>query len=77
MDVMDVDPLSVVKFTLKYSRDYQEATEKEVEDAYEAYKEFFYKYHQDNPGTTTDCYKEYLKALGKQVGVLLVGRTES
>ncbi|CAG8611528.1 12623_t:CDS:2, partial [Ambispora leptoticha] len=78
MDVMDVDPLSLLKFTYKYNyyqeatnKEVQEPTDKEFEDAYEAYKEFFYKYHQDNPGTTTDCYKEYLKALGKQVGVLL------
>ncbi|CAG8746225.1 11021_t:CDS:1, partial [Ambispora leptoticha] len=74
MDVMDVDPLSQLVFALQYGQDYQEATKKavqeatkkEIEDVYEAYKEFFYKYHQDNPGATTDCYKEYLKTLVKQ-----------
>ncbi|CAG8602594.1 281_t:CDS:2, partial [Paraglomus occultum] len=45
---------------------HREATWKEVEDAYEGYKKFFYQYHQDNPGTTTNCYEEFLIAQGKQ-----------
>ncbi|CAG8653255.1 10351_t:CDS:1, partial [Paraglomus occultum] len=46
--------------------DYPNATRKEAEDAYEAYKVFYVKHHQDHPATTTDCYAEFLKTHGKQ-----------
>ncbi|CAG8535316.1 6892_t:CDS:2 [Paraglomus occultum] len=64
---MDADySLGLIAFTMKYTRDFQEATEKEIGNAYEAYKVFYAKHHQDHPGTTTDCYAEYLQTLGKQ-----------
>jgi hypothetical protein len=71
MDAMNVDPLSPLKFgakyAVKYKEDYhREATGKEVEDAYEKYKDFYVKYHQDHPAAITDCYEEFVKTLGKQ-----------
>ncbi|CAG8677813.1 8051_t:CDS:2, partial [Paraglomus occultum] len=57
---------------------HREATWKEVEDAYEAYKGFYVKFHQDHPNATTDCYEEFLETLGNQERgswALLVGRT--
>ncbi|CAG8670077.1 10999_t:CDS:1, partial [Paraglomus occultum] len=51
---------------MKYGRDYPNATLKEASAAYEAYKDFYAKFHQENPAATTDCYTEYLQTLGKQ-----------
>jgi len=53
-------------FGMKYKEDHREATGKEGRAAYEKYKDFYAKYHQDNPGATTDCYAQYLETLGKQ-----------
>ena len=48
-------------FVVKYTKDHRGATGKEERAEYEKYKDFYAKYHQDNPGATTDCYEEYLK----------------
>jgi len=53
-------------FGMKYKEDYPKATGKEGRAKYEEYKEFYVKYHQNNPGATTDCYAEFLETLGKQ-----------
>ena len=59
---MDVDySLGFGRFCGKYCQDFPAATEKELEDAYNKYKDFYAKYHQNNRGATTDCYEEYLK----------------
>ena len=58
--------LGIVAFTMKYARDFPTATEKELEDAYNNYKDFYVQYHQDHPAAVTDCYNEYLETLGKQ-----------
>ncbi|CAG8674267.1 1962_t:CDS:1, partial [Paraglomus occultum] len=42
------------------------ATKEEVGKAYEAYNDFYVKFHQDHPNATTDCYEEFLETLGKQ-----------
>ena len=53
-------------FSAKYGRDYGQATGKEIRDAYSKYEDFYVKYHCNYPGTTTDCYAEFLETLGKQ-----------
>ncbi|KAG9293079.1 hypothetical protein G9A89_016441 [Geosiphon pyriformis] len=60
---MDVDAKVMEKmfFTWKYSKDYPSATFEQWDAAYNEYKDFYAKYHQDNPGATTNCYEEYLK----------------
>ena len=64
-------------FGAKYKEDYREATGKEIRDAYGEYKDFYAKYHQDNPGATTDCYAEFLKTHGKQASnTRFIGRIE-
>ncbi|CAG8711985.1 1691_t:CDS:2, partial [Funneliformis mosseae] len=68
MNAMNVDPLSQWRFAVKFKDHNSRATEEEVKNAYEAYKEFFYKYHKDH---LTDCYMEYLQTLGSWA--LLVG----
>ncbi|CAG8723326.1 11172_t:CDS:2, partial [Funneliformis mosseae] len=61
-------------FCVKYDQDFLTAIEKEFKDEYNKYKDFFVKYHHENPAITTDCYKEYLQTVSKQeaVRVLLV-----
>ena len=54
------------EFLWKYGRDYPSATFEQTDAAYNEYKDFYAKYHQDNPGATTDCYAEFLKTHGKQ-----------
>jgi hypothetical protein len=71
MDAMNVDPMEKWQFSAKYGLDiyrqnHREVTSKEIEDAYEEYKKFFYKYHSDHSAAITDCYKEFLKTIGKQ-----------
>ena len=66
MDAMNVDPLGGLQFAVKFKDYNSKATEKEVSDAYEAYKDFYVKYHQDSPAAVTDCYEEFLKTQGKQ-----------
>src|SRR6185369_2773085 len=66
MDAMNVDPLSPLKFGAQYVRDYPNATDKKIEEAYEEYKDFYLNYHRDNPAAITDCYAEYLATLGNQ-----------
>ena len=69
-----LDPLD---FGMKYTKDHREATGKEGRAAYEKYKDFYAKYHQDNPGATTDCYAEFLKTHGKQASnTRFIGRIE-
>ena len=64
---MDVDANVTERgFFLKYGRDCPSATLEQTEDAYNEYKDFYIKYHQDNPGAATDCYAEYIETLGKQ-----------
>ena len=64
---MDVDySLGFGRFCVKYGQDFPTATEKELEDEYNKYKDFYAKHHRDHPGTATDCYAEYLQELGKQ-----------
>ncbi|CAG8631908.1 3422_t:CDS:2, partial [Paraglomus occultum] len=41
-------------------------TEEELEGVYKKYKDFYIQYYQDNPAATTNCYKEFLMAQGKQ-----------
>jgi len=54
-------------FACKYSKDYPSATPEQTLAAYNEYKDFYVKHHQDNPGATTDCYEQYLKTKqGKQ-----------
>jgi len=71
MAAMNVDPLGPwdfgAKYAVKYKEDHhREATWKEVSDAYEGYKKFFYTYRSDHPAAITDCYDEYLETLDKQ-----------
>ena len=66
MDPMNVDSLNQLRFALKYGQDHPKAIEEEVEDVYEAYKEFYVTYRRDHPGTATNCYEEFLQTLGKQ-----------
>src|SRR5436190_24303791 len=66
MNAMDVDPLDLVAFTLKYGRNYPNATSKVATAAYARYKEFYVKYYSNHPAAITDCYDEYLATLGKQ-----------
>jgi hypothetical protein len=66
MDAMNMNPLNQLRFAVKFKDHNPKATEEEVEDAYNKYKEFFYKYHQENPAATTDCYAQYLETLDKQ-----------
>jgi len=66
MDALNVDPLSPLKFGAQYGRDYPNATDKEIEEAYNKYKDFYVKYHSDHLAAITDCYEEFLKTLGKQ-----------
>ena len=64
---MNVDSLEKWQFAVKFKDYNSKATEKEVSDAYEAYKNFYVKYHNDHPAAITDCYEEYLKTKqGKQ-----------
>ncbi|CAG8711500.1 2927_t:CDS:2, partial [Funneliformis mosseae] len=79
-----LDLTLVVDSTLQYEEvshicsllreDFLTANEKELEDEYNKYKDFFVKYHHKNSTATTNCYKEYLQTIGKQevVGMLLV-----
>jgi len=67
MDAMDADySLGLIRFSVKYNQDFPTETDKEFEEAYNKYKDFYDKYHSDNPAATTNCYEEFIKTLGKQ-----------
>ena len=75
---MDVDAKVMERmFFWKYRGDYPSATFEQTDAAYNEYKDFYAKYHQDNPGATTDCYAEFLKTHGKQASnTRFIGRIE-
>ncbi|KAG9305109.1 hypothetical protein G9A89_007749 [Geosiphon pyriformis] len=63
----DAKVMEKMFFVWKYGKDYPSATFEQCDAAYNEYKDFYAKYHQDNPGATTNCYEEYLKTKqGKQ-----------
>ncbi|CAG8686144.1 15605_t:CDS:2, partial [Funneliformis caledonium] len=64
LSVLDLAP--VVDSTLQYEEVSYVCvtTEKELEDEYNKYKDFFVKYHHENPTATTDCYEKYLQTVG-------------
>ncbi|CAG8638648.1 10684_t:CDS:2 [Funneliformis caledonium] len=51
--------LGLIRFSVKYGQDFPTVTDKEIEEAYNEYKEFYAKHHRDHPGTATDCYEEF------------------
>ncbi|CAG8601560.1 5406_t:CDS:2 [Paraglomus occultum] len=58
---MDADySLGLIRFSVKYGQDFPTATDKEIEEAYNKYKDFYVQYHQNHPTAVTDCYNEYL-----------------
>src|SRR5438128_9363496 len=69
--------LDLLNFCFKYGQDYPKVAIEEARTEYEKYKDFYAKYHQDNPGATTDCYAEFLETHGKQASsTRFIGRIE-